>query len=510
MLRKVGLFAGWVLCAVLLPGMLPAQEIQQGTLKSLDLEAMQIIVTVDGQDTELSLSDETQVLNAEGKDLAEKLRDFKPGVDLYFKVKELDGKQVAIGLKLAGANGKRGADPKRPRRAKGEQARRAKVKEIDAEGGKVTLTVDDKDIEYVATDETMLRGARGKSLAEKLAGFAAGTEVMFLGRDQDGKHLLIGMMRAEANADRREKGGLASPAHADLKPLDELGTDEYQGFQGGFYPDGKNQRPEAHEAAGLALGKQVQPLDADGKPDSEGSIVLLSIGMSNTSQASTGFQQQLAEYDERNPRLVFVNGAQGGMTAAAIQDPNDGERGTRYWREVDQRLEQAGVTRAQVQATWIKQADAGPRDGFPAYARTLQAELAQIVRVITERFPNARLCYLSSRTYGGYATTGLNPEPYAYESGFAVKWLIEEQLHGTGDLNFDPMRGAVRAPWLSWGPYLWANGSTPRAADGFCYQPSDFGPDGTHHADAGSRKIGGLMLDFFRADTTSKIWFNRP
>src|SRR5262245_64961960 len=55
-------------------------------------------------------------------------------------------------------------------------------------------------------------------------------------------------------------------------------------------------------------------------------------------------------------------------------DLEDGGRGEQYWRVVDERLKQAGVTRAQVQATWIKQADAGPRQGFPEYAKKLQAE----------------------------------------------------------------------------------------------------------------------------------------
>src|SRR5262249_57810334 len=113
--------------------------------------------------------------------------------------------------------------------------------------------------------------------------------------------------------------------------------------------------------------------------------------------------------------------------AARIQDPET-EGGRRYWGEVDRRLKSAGVTRAQVQAAWIKQADAGPTQDFPGYARTLEGELKKIVQLMAERFPNLKLCYLSSRTYGGYARTRLNPEPYAYESGFSVKWLIEKQL----------------------------------------------------------------------------------
>jgi hypothetical protein len=161
-----------------------------------------------------------------------------------------------------------------------------------------------------------------------------------------------------------------------------------------------------------------------------------------------------------------------------------------------------------VQVAWIKEADAGPKQGFPKYAQTLQAELKQIVQLMHKRFPNLQLVYLSSRTYGGYATTALNPEPYAFESGFSVKWLIEEQLKADKELNFDPKKGEVKAPWLSWGPYLWANGTT-KNSDGLAYEQSDFGPDGTHPTQEGQKKIAAHMLKFFKADSTAKPWFLR-
>src|SRR5207237_1804365 len=117
-----------------------------------------------------------------------------------------------------------------------------------------------------------------------------------------------------------------------------------------------------------------------------------------------------------------------------------------------------------------------------------------------------KLVYLSSRTYGGYAKSPLNPEPYAYESAFSVKWLIEQQIKGDPSLNFDAKKGAVKAPWLSWGPYLWANGSTKRS-DGFSYDESDFAADGTHLSASGIEKVGRLMLQFFRSDSTTRPWF---
>jgi Spy/CpxP family protein refolding chaperone len=294
-------------------------------------------------------------------------------------------------------------------------------------------------------------------------------------------------------------------ALAKLKPLTELGTGKYKDFVGGLYPDGKNERPPAHEKAGLARAKKVQPLGRDGKLAADGKIVLLSIGMSNTTQEFSAFMRLARADDDKNPQVVLVDGAQGGMTAQAIQDPESGP-GKRFWTTVDRRLEDAGVTRAQVQAVWIKEADAGPSEGFPRYARKLEGELARIVQLLPGRFPNVQLCYLSSRTYAGYARTRLNPEPYAYESGFSVKWLIERQIAGEAELNHDASKGKVRAPWLSWGPYLWANGTT-RRADGFSYEESDFGSDGTHPSESGRRKVAELLLRFFKSDSTTRPWF---
>ncbi len=391
-----------------------------------------------------------------------------------------------------------------------QEIQRGKLKSLDVEKKKLVVTVEKRDLEFTLTDDTRVLGSSGKTLVERFKEIKVGQEIFFRPITRNGREVLEAVKPVDGDRDGRQNppGQRVSPEHASLKPINELADGKYQDFVGGFYPKGKNSRPQDHEAAGLKLASQIRPLNAEGKPDDSGKVVLLSLGMSNTSQSSQGFQSALREARELAPSFQFVNGAQGGMTAEAIQDPNDNRTGARFWSEVDSRLKQAGVTRSQVQAVWIKQADAGPRQGFPDYALKLQKELVRIVQVVHDRFPNTKLAYLSSRTYGGFATTSLNPEPYAYESGFAVKWLIEQQLDGDESLNFDPAKGAVKAPWLSWGPYLWANGSTKRE-DGFSYEPSDFVGDGTHQSPAGQRKVGELLLKFFQTDTTTKPWFVR-
>lgn len=288
-----------------------------------------------------------------------------------------------------------------------------------------------------------------------------------------------------------------------LVPLTELGAGVYQGFTGGLYPAGLNVPPAPHRDAGLALAETITPLDTLGAPSVDGRIVLLSVGMSNTTQEYSTFIPLANGSGLKNPRVQLVDGAQGGQTAAVFANPN-----ANAWTVIEGRLRSAGARAAQVQAVWLKEANAGPTQGFPLAAQLLRDDLRAVVQNLHAKFPNLKLCYLSSRIYAGYASTGLNPEPYAYEGGFAVRWLIEEQIAGSAALNHDPSVGAVLAPWLAWGPYLWADGLVPRA-DGLTWACADFSPnDGTHPATSGRAKVAQMLLDFFVSDLTTAPWFS--
>jgi hypothetical protein len=387
--------------------------------------------------------------------------------------------------------------------ARGQQGlEQGKIKKVDAGRSLITITVGGKDRAYTVTPATLFAaGAAPVRLDVKDTRLHAGAPVQFKAVHKDGQDVLIGLRLLDVLAEP-----FVRPDTSGLTPLTELGTGRYKGFRGGLYPGGKNERPAAHEAAGLALARTVRPLDARGRPSPDGKVVLLSVGMSNTTQVFSTFQKLAADDPDRNPGLVLVDGAQGGASADRISDVAGKRASAHYWREVDRRLAAAGVTAAQVQAAWIKEADPFPKKQFPEHARILQGELARIVQVLHDRFPNLKLVYLSSRTYGGYARGPLNPDPFAYESGFAVRWLIGRQLKGDPDLNYDPAAGPVRAPWLSWGPYLWANGTAKRA-DGLFYLESDFGNDGTHPSEAGRQKVARLLLRFFKTDPTTRPWF---
>jgi len=297
-----------------------------------------------------------------------------------------------------------------------------------------------------------------------------------------------------------------------LTPLTELGRGTYKGEDGGLYGNGRNSPPAAHLQAALKEAARIIPLDAQGKPSDEGTIVLISVGMSNTSQEFSRFKERADLDPEKSPLLVIVNCAQGGQDASRWAKPvaGPGDRSD-VWSVLERRLEQAGVTPQQVQVAWIKQALARPdRYGeFPGHTQKLQAELVTALNTLKARCPNLRIAYLSSRIYAGYATTQLNPEPYAYESAFAVRRLIQAQIKGDPRLNYLPARGKVTAPLLLWGPYLWGDGVKPRRDDGLVWKREDLAGDGTHPSNSGRQKVAGLLLDFFKTDPTSRPWFVR-
>src|SRR4051794_25137098 len=85
----------------------------------------------------------------------------------------------------------------------------------------------------------------------------------------------------------------SSSAYA-ATPINDLGTGLYLNqYQGGLYPGGVNTVPPAHAADGAARIPSMTPLNTSGLPDPNGKFVLISIGMSNTSQEWCGNDQSL-------------------------------------------------------------------------------------------------------------------------------------------------------------------------------------------------------------------------
>ncbi len=302
---------------------------------------------------------------------------------------------------------------------------------------------------------------------------------------------------------RGDSRALFGRAHIDFKPLDEMSAeDRYSGEEGGLYGEGRNAPTDEHRRAAESALAQVRPLDAAGKPAEDGTIGFISISMSNATQEFSTFKRIADEDPAKSPRVTIVDCAQGGQAMAEWVSPNGNP-----WRETARRLDAAGITPAQVQVVWVKLANKSPQGTLEQHGGKLASDTIAVLHNVREKFPQVRIAYLGSRIYGGHASGGLNPEPFAYEGAFVVRRLIRDQIAGKAELNYDAARGAVQSPLLLWGPYLWADGDRPRKSDGLAWLAEDFSGDGVHPSTSGREKVARLMLKFLTTDPLAKPWF---
>ena len=375
------------------------------------------------------------------------------------------------------------------------------IKKVDAEKNLLSIHAGGQDRTVKIDKDARILGLDGKPLADGLKSkeLKEGAEVTVTVERDGGGPVIKAIQLSEGKAPAPKEGR----SSVGLKPLTEMSADDrYKGEDGGLYGGGKNEPPEKHlKAARDATGK-IQPLDADGKPTKDGTIALVSISMSNATQEFSLFKQ-LADRDEKkSSRVTIIDCAQGGQAMAQWVDPKG-----RAWTEADRRLDAAKISPKQVQVVWVKLANVQPKGELTEHGKKLYQDTVAVLHNARERFPNLRIAYLGSRIYGGWATTQLNPEPYAYEGAFVVRWLIRDQLKGDAALTSDADKGAVKATVLLWGPYLWADGTTPRKSDGLVWERSDLAGDGTHPSQSGRRKAADLLLKFFQNDPLASKWY---
>ena len=380
---------------------------------------------------------------------------------------------------------------------------------VDADGRRVQLHANGQDRTVPLADDLKVLGAQGTPLAGGLqaADLKAGAEVtVTVERGPNGPaiHAIRLGGRPVAGA-----SGVVAPVgrtSTGLKPLTEMTADDrYKGEDGGLYGGGRNDPPPILQAAAEHESARIKPLDADGNPSSSGVIGLVSISMSNATMEYARFKE-LADADPRkSAHVAIVDCAQGGQAMAQWVDPQ-----AHAWLEADRRLQKAGVSPRQVEVIWVKLANVRPAGELADHGRILQHDTLKVVQNAKARFPNLRIAYLGSRIYAGYASTPLNPEPYAYEGALAARWLIQDQMRGAPELAWNDARGPAQAPLLLWGPYFWADGTTPRKADGLVWEPRDFGADGTHPSPAGRDKVARQLLEFFTGNPLARTWFAAP
>jgi len=325
-----------------------------------------------------------------------------------------------------------------------------------------------------------------------------------------------------------------------LPPLVDLGPGQtYNGLEGGLYPGGSNVRPAAHDAAGRKIAREIVPLDADGKPDPvNGKIVIMPVSVSNgygawhrgdETNTSTTFMTRANANPARNPRLFIAYGFEyqlpGGNGGTGDPGPD-----SVFYKSLDRALKDQGITPRQVQIVWLSMPVSGRSWGtnLPPEARTFPADAQQsklawkeIVHAIYARYPNVKIVYSSTKGamymtvhdkigWGGDWAGG-PIEPWNHDAAWGVKWVIEDQIQGAPDLNYDPARGPIKAPWLSWGPYFWSYpDGTSRKHDGFSWSVADVAADGLHPSLSGLTKYANLLLYQMTTDPTATPWFLKP
>jgi hypothetical protein len=178
------------------------------------------------------------------------------------------------------------------------------------------------------------------------------------------------------------------------------------------------------------------------------------------------------------------------------------------WPTLARRIAEAGLSAKQVQVCWLKHVEANPKPfgEFPAHARQLQQDLTAILQIARHHYPNLRIVYLSSRTFGGWSgRESGSPEPYAYESGFGTRWVVQSQIRGDAAMNFDPARGEARVPLVLWGPYLWARGDVA-SQNCLIWTQDDVRADQLHPNEDGCKKTTALLLNFFKTNEGTSRW----
>jgi hypothetical protein len=298
-----------------------------------------------------------------------------------------------------------------------------------------------------------------------------------------------------------------------LVPLTDLGTGTYFGVEGGLYLNGSNEMPASQDAAGVSLAQSIQPLDANGNPDSTGKFAMLSIGMSIAyDNYQTFVTDATADPSVNHEFLVFVPGAQprvGAVDWANIKHP--------AWTDImDYFLPQSGVTAKQVVVAWVELVDSQPKGSFPSDMTSLQAHLESTAQNLHTLFPNLKMAFFNSREYAGYSNgisgSGTNdPEPYSYEQAYAVRGMIQDQINGVAAMNYNPANGTVEAPWVAWGAYTWANGLLARS-DGQVWTCQNLEADGTHTSQpgGGTERVSNMLMNFMKTDDATAPWFLAP
>lgn len=227
--------------------------------------------------------------------------------------------------------------------------------------------------------------------------------------------------------------------------------------------------------------------------------------MSNTWQEFRHVEETSDSDISKNPSVVVVNGAQGTKSVLEWANPLDDA-----WITLEQRVTEKGLAPNQVQVLWMKHAFRDPYtieglDGPGSHIDALADGITQVIKIATQNYPNVKLIFLSNRIRSYLEDDSKSPEPFAFESAFAVRDVINRQWQPT---SYDPLDQLPypQFPLITWGPYLWADGENPRS-DRLTYLSCDLMADCTHPSMAGEYKVATQIFGSFVSDPFFYPWF---
>ncbi|MFK7848303.1 MAG: T9SS type A sorting domain-containing protein [Rhodothermales bacterium] len=222
-----------------------------------------------------------------------------------------------------------------------------------------------------------------------------------------------------------------------------------------------------------------------------GKIVIIAISMSN------GFQEfnQYINLYENNPdidgQIELINCAVGGSAIERWTEQNSD-----LWAGCKSKVTKK-YSLDQVKVVWAKNADQFTEHGLTlpdpqADYYDLANNIGLLMQRIHAEFPSVQAVFNSSRIWGGYVAgekQAARGEPISYEGGFATNTAIERFQNG--EIPNAP-------PWIGWGPYIWANATTPNSS-GIFWTLNDFQDGGVnqHPSEAGATKVADALHEFF-------------
>lgn len=223
-----------------------------------------------------------------------------------------------------------------------------------------------------------------------------------------------------------------------------------------------------------------------------GKIIIIAISMSNGHQEFNRFIELYENHPDVSGEIVLINCAVGGSALERWV----GAEGQELWDQC-----KSNVTKKhsldQVKVVWAKNADQFTELGITlpdpqADYYNLVTNIGLLGQKVGSEFPSVQAIFNTSRIYGGYVEEkkqAARGEPISYEGGFATNTVIEKYKNGE----------LPGAPWMGWGPYLWANGETPNGS-GIFWTKNDFqGGNGEnqHPSVFGATKVADALHDFF-------------